>query len=252
MLFLIPTVTITSVETKNRQRNPKMSICLTKVKTWLPLIILLALTGIWWLFGLGHLISFETIKAQRNDLLNLAGAHPFASPAIFMFLYFCVVALSLPFATPLTLLGGFLFGVWWGTMIVVLAATSGAAILFLIARSSLGRSLKERANPLYDKIADQMNKNAIGYMLFMRLLPLFPFFLVNIVPALFNIRFLPYILTTLFGIIPATFVYVNVGQKLGSLNSLNDLVSRETLLIFSVLGIFALMPSLYKRFKGTK
>ena len=96
-----------------------------------------------------------------------------------------------------------------------------------------------------------MHENAIGYLLFMRLVPLFPFFLVNIVPALFNIRLLPYVLTTFIGIIPGTFVYSNVGGELGTIESLADLASTETLVAFSLLGIFALLPALYKYFKSS-
>lgn len=221
-----------------------------KLKRWLPLIVLIALTGIWWAFGLNNLLTFDLLRARRSALLDLASSHPVIGAACFMLVYTATVALSLPAATLMTLLGGFLFGRWWGTAITVVAATTGAAILFLIARSTLGSTLKEKANPLYNKISLQMNKDAIGYLLFMRLVPIFPFFLVNIVPALFNIRFLPYVLTTFVGIIPGTFVYVNVGRQFGTLDSLSDLVSVETLISFTLLGIFALIPTLYKKLKA--
>ena len=97
-----------------------------------------------------------------------------------------------------------------------------------------------------------MNHNATGYMLFMRLVPLFPFFMVNIVPALFNIRIGPYIITTFIGIIPGTFVYANVGRELGTINTLADLASPQTLGAFTLLGMFALMPTIYKQIKAQK
>jgi uncharacterized membrane protein YdjX (TVP38/TMEM64 family) len=150
------------------------------------------------------------------------------------------------------LLAGFLFDRWLGTAIVVISATAGATILFLIARSAFGSALRERAGALYKKISKNMTENAISYMLFMRLVPIFPFFLVNIVPALFNVRFLPYMLTTFFGIIPGTFIYVNLGRELGTIESLGDLVSPSTLIAFTLLGIFALIPMLYKQFFAKK
>jgi uncharacterized membrane protein YdjX (TVP38/TMEM64 family) len=95
-----------------------------------------------------------------------------------------------------------------------------------------------------------MRHNAIGYLLFMRLVPLFPFFMVNIVPALFNIRLFPYIVTTFVGIIPGTFVYANVGRELGTIETLTDLASVETLIAFSLLGVFALIPTIYKQIQA--
>ncbi|MGY8815056.1 MAG: TVP38/TMEM64 family protein, partial [Gammaproteobacteria bacterium] len=136
------------------------------------------------------------------------------------------------------------------TILIVISATIGATILFLAARSAIGNSLREKAGPLYKKIETNMRHNAIGYLLFMRLVPLFPFFMVNIVPALFNIRLISYIVTTFVGIIPGTFVYANVGRELGTIESLTDLASTETLIAFSLLGIFALIPTIYKQFQS--
>ena len=94
-----------------------------------------------------------------------------------------------------------------------------------------------------------MRQNAVGYMLFMRLVPLFPFFLVNIVPAMFNVRLVPYVITTFVGIIPGTFVYANVGRELGTIDTLGDLASPQTLIAFSLIGIGAVLPTLDKQFK---
>lgn len=123
----------------------------------------------------------------------------------------------------------------------------GASIIFLAAKSAIGTTLRQKAGPLYKKIESNMNQNAIGYLLFMRLVPIFPFFLVNIVPALFNIRLIPYVVTTFLGIIPGTFVYANVGRELGTIESLSDLISTETLIAFALLGLFALLPVIIKQ-----
>lgn len=225
----------------------------TKVlKRFLPLILMALLIGGIWASGLMDMINLETIKAQREQLLEIVAAHPFLSIVAFVTLYAAAVALSLPIATMLTLLGGFLFGRWLGTAAIVIGATTGATILFLIARSAVGDTLRKKAGPLYNKVATNMEKNAFGYMLFMRFMPLFPFFLVNIVPALFNVRLLPYVLTTFIGIIPGTFVYANVGRELGTIESLSDLASPQTLIAFTLLGLFALIPTIYKQIKGRK
>ena len=148
------------------------------------------------------------------------------------------------------MLGGFLFGKYLGTILVVGGATIGACTLFIIARTSAGRTLRERAGTLYKKIETNMQDNAVGYMLFMRLVPIFPFFLVNIVPALFNVSIRAFAVTTFFGIMPGTFVYVNLGEQLGDINSLSDLISIQTLIAFALLGIFALIPTLYKQYRN--
>ncbi len=145
------------------------------------------------------------------------------------------------------MLGGFLFGRWLGTLLIVFSATIGATILFIAAKSAMGSTLRNRAGPLFKKIESNMNRNAVGYLLFMRLVPVFPFFLVNIVPALFNIRLVTFISTTFIGIMPGTFVYANVGRELGTINALSDLVSIEMLLAFTLLGVFALLPTILKQ-----
>lgn len=222
------------------------------LKRFLPLILIVLLIGAAWASGLMDMVNLEVIKAQRGELLEMVAAHPVLSIVTFSVLYAAAVALSLPVATLLTLLGGFLFGRWIGTAAIVIGATAGATILFLIARSTLGDTLREKAGPLYNKVAANMEENAFGYMLFMRFMPLFPFFLVNIVPALFNVRLLPYVLTTFIGIIPGTFVYANVGRELGTIESLSDLASPQTLIAFTLLGLFALIPAVYKQIKGRK
>ena len=222
------------------------------IKRWFPLIFIALLIGAAWTSDLMDMVNLETIKAQRGQLLDMVASHPILSIVSFIALYIVAVALSLPIATILTLLGGFLFGSWLGTAAVVTGATAGATILFLVARSTLGNALREKAGGLYDRVAANMENNTVGYMLFMRLVPLFPFFLVNIVPALFNVRLIPYVITTFIGIIPGTFVYANVGKELGTIESLSDLVSPQTLIAFSLLGLFALIPTLYKQIKNRK
>jgi uncharacterized membrane protein YdjX (TVP38/TMEM64 family) len=222
------------------------------IKRYLPLAIIIILVTLAWIFEITDYINLETIKSQRSELLAYVTNNPVLSITGFIAIYIISVALSLPIATLLTLLGGFLFGQWLGTFLIVISATIGATLLFLSARSAIGSSLREKAGPFYKKIELNMNQNSTGYLLFMRLVPLFPFFIVNIVPALFNVRLIPYIITTFVGIIPGTFVYANVGRELGSIESITDLASKETLLAFTLLGIFALIPTIYKMIQSRK
>lgn len=215
-------------------------------KAVLPLLFLCGGAAAVYFSGIGEHFSLNDIQARKDEFLAFKEAHFFEAAAIFLALYTAIVALSLPFATVLTLLGGFLFGKIWGTVFVVSAATLGATVIFTVAKSSVGAVLRKRAGGLYKKIEAQMQDGAVSYLLFVRLVPLFPFFLVNIVPALFNIRLRVFVLTTFFGIMPGTFVYVNVGEALGDIERTSDLVSPEILAAFALLGVFALIPHLYR------
>lgn len=222
------------------------------LKRFLPLGIITLLMALAWITGLHEQISLAGFHAHKAELILYVADHAVLSALAFIGLYVAAVALSLPIATLLTLTGGFFFGKWLGTVYVVSAATIGASMIFLVAQTSLGETLRVKAGGLYSKIEKNMKENAVGYLLFLRLVPVFPFFLVNIVPALFNVPLRVFVLTTFFGIIPGSFVYVNLGQTLGEIESLNDLVSARTLLAFALLGLFALVPTLYKQFKARK
>jgi len=222
------------------------------IKRWAPLIVLAVLMAAAFASGLHEKISLSVLQENKGAMLDAVAARPVVTALSFMAIYIVFVALSLPAATLLTLTGGFLFGPFFGTFYVVTAATIGATIIFFAAKTSLGATLREKAGGLYKRIEGNMNENAAGYLLFMRLVPVFPFFLVNIVPALFNVKPRTYILTTFFGIMPGSFVYVNLGGQLATIKNLSDLVSMQTLLAFALLGVFALIPTLYKQIKGKK
>jgi uncharacterized membrane protein YdjX (TVP38/TMEM64 family) len=216
---------------------------------WIILIVLAVLALAAHLSGIADLLSLENVQARRNDLLTLVAAHPIIAPIAFVALYVLIVSLSLPVAVVATLLGGFLFGPVLGTLCVVVAATAGATIVFLVARTSVGEGLRRKAGPLYERVAAGMRENAFEYLLFLRIVPLFPFFLVNILPALFDVRLRTFVLATFVGIIPGTFVYANLGRELGTISSLGDLVSLKLFLAFLLLGAVALIPAAYKAWK---
>lgn len=213
-----------------------------------PALVLAALAA--HLTGLSAWLDVDVIAARRDELLALVEANPLLSGLAFFLIYATAVSLSFPAASVLTLLGGFLFGRWVGTFLVVLAATSGAIVMFWIARTSIGEGLRAKAGPLYRKVEKNMQENAFFYLLSLRLIPLFPFFLINILPAMFRIRTATFALATFIGIIPGTFVYANLGRELGTISDPADLVSPTTLIAFSLLGLMALLPTLYRQFRG--
>lgn len=222
------------------------------LKRFLPLIILIGAIIAAYSFGLQNYLSLESIKAQKEEFQSLIDNQPFISALVFVGIYAACVALSLPIATLLTLLSGFLFGLVQGTLLVVTGATIGATIVFLIAKTSLGSTLREKAGGLYKKVEGNMKENAFGYLFFMRLVPVFPFVAVNILPALFNVPVRTFLITTFFGIMPGSAAFVYFGEQLGEIESLSDLLSPELFLAFGILGVFALVPTLYKQWKNRK
>lgn len=219
-------------------------------RNWIPILLLIAAMLAAHLAGLTDFLSLEAVRERRSDFLAVVEARPVLSSLVFMLVYVTVVSLSLPVASIMTLLGGFLFGPVLGTLLIVLAATMGATVIFLVARTSVGEGLREKAGPLYNRVADGMRQNAFEYLLFLRIVPLFPFFLVNILPALFDVRIRIFVLATLIGIVPGTFVYANLGRELGTISSLGDLLSIELFLAFLLLGVVALIPAAYRKWSG--
>ena len=222
------------------------------VLRFIPLLILIGLIGTAYALDLHSYLSLEQIKEQKEQFKEYIDTKPVVSSLLFIGAYTASVALSLPIASLLTLLGGFLFGFLKGTLMVVTSATIGATIIFTIAKTSLGSTLREKAGNLYKKVESNMKDNAVGYLLFMRLVPAFPFVAVNVLPALFNVSLKVFFLTTFFGIMPGSAVYVYFGQQLGEINALSDLVSPQMLFAFFLLGILAITPTLYKQYKTRK
>lgn len=205
-------------------------------------------------FALGghRYLSLDAIKANRDALLAFTQQHFAASLAIAFVVYVAVTAFSLPGGLVMSLTVGFLFGRWVGTALVVAAATIGATLVFVAARYVFADAARKRLGALGERINAGFTENAFSYLLFLRLVPLFPFFLVNLAPAFTSIPLPTYVLATFVGIVPGTFVFVNLGQTLGRIESLQGLVSAETLGAFALLGVFALVPVAIRRFRARK
>jgi len=219
--------------------------------------------------GAHRALSFDALIAQRGRLQTLVSNHGALALASYGIVYVAVVALSIPGAAALTLLGGFLFGWLVGGAMTVLAATAGSAIVFLIARTALGEGLARRAGPHLARIAGGLREDAFAYLLFLRLVPLFPFWLVNLVPALVGTPLRTFLLATFAGILPGTFVFAFVGAGLdsvvqaqqqadaacraagradcGAALHVGALVTPQLLIALTALGALALIPVVAKR-----
>lgn len=179
----------------------------------LALIAALAAFGFW---RFGHLLSFETIAANRDALVAWRDSSYALAALGFIALYALVVALSIPGALWMTLTGGFLFGLWPGVLFNVAAASLGAIVIFVIARSSLGDLLRERAGPWLSRLERGFREDEASWLLMLRLVPAAPFFVANIAPALLGARLKTYVWTTVLGILPGALVYTWIGAGLGA------------------------------------
>lgn len=216
------------------------------------LLVMVVAVALFFVFDLGQYLSLESLKSNRDQLRAFYDANAVTMVAAFIGVYIVTVALSLPGATILTLCAGAIFGSVTGTLVVNVGATIGAMLAFLVARFLLRDWVEKKFGAKLKPFNDGFSKNAINYILFLRLVPLFPFFLVNLVSGLTKIRLPVYFFGTMFGILPGTFVYANAGSNLASINQLSDIASLEVLGAFALLGLFALIPTLYKFIKSRK
>lgn len=181
-----------------------------------PVAIVVALAGFVFLSGWHRALSLESLVRHHAALTALVDRNTLTALAGFVAIYVAVVALSLPGGTILTVTGGLLFGCVLGACAALIAATIGATIIFLIARSAVGEFLLRRAGPRLSRLATGFREHAFSYLLFLRLVPVFPFFLVNLAPALVGVRLAPFVAATALGIIPATFAFAFAGTGLNS------------------------------------
>ena len=191
--------------------------------------------------GLTDLLSIETLRTHRAGLTAFVQAHGAAAALGFVAAYILSVALSLPGAVILTLTGGFLFGAWLGAALAVASATVGATLVFLFARSVFGKDALSRLGPAAARLAVNIEANAWSYLLVLRLAPLFPFFLVNLVPAFAGVRLPVFVATTFLGIIPGTVVFALAGSGLGGVLDRDGAFQLSSILTTDiVLGLFGL------------
>lgn len=221
----------------------------------LPVAILLAGLATFLLLGLERYFSFEMLARHKATLTAWVAAHQVMAAFGFMLAYAFMVAFSLPIAILATPVGGFLFGTWAGAGLSVLGATAGSVAVFLAARYAFRDLFRERAGARLARFEAGFRHDDFSYLLFLRLVPVFPFWLINIVPALLGMRLRRYVPATMLGIAPAAVVYSSVGSGLGMVlkrGEQPDLgIIFEARILVPLLGLAALslVPVIYGRLR---
>jgi uncharacterized membrane protein YdjX (TVP38/TMEM64 family) len=215
---------------------------------FIPLLIVVLLMGIAYFTGLINYLSLESLKQNQHAFKNIVEVYPVLAGCAYVLLDAVATALSIPVGLILSLFAGLLFPQPFSTLIMACGGTLGAGCLFLAARSAVGNLLRQRAGPFLINMERGFHENAASYMLFLRLVPIFPFWLVNLAPAFFRIPFFTFIWTTFIGIIPIAFIITQAGAGLGQIvNSSSDLnlhsiFNTDVKIALLGLGIFSIVP----------
>jgi uncharacterized membrane protein YdjX (TVP38/TMEM64 family) len=194
-------------------------------------------------------LTLAALKANRQLLLDYHTSHKLAMVAGFMAIYIIQTALSLPGAAIMSLASGAIFGSIMGTIYANIAATIGATLAFLVTRYLLRDVVLNKFGSKLEGMNRELETQGFSYLLFLRLVPVFPFFLINLAAGLTRLPLRTFFIGTMLGIIPGGFVYVNAGASLATIDSLSGIASPRVLGSFVLLGLFALIPVLYNKFK---
>jgi len=221
----------------------------------LPFLLVVAAVLAVFLLGVPHELTWSALAARQAALTAVTEAHPAASLLLYATVYALTVTLSIPAGTLLSVSGGLLFGTLPGAVAATLGATLGACGLFLAVRLALHPVLARRAAPLLDRIRPGLERDGFSYLLAVRLIPAFPFWLVNIACALVGMRLLPYAAATLLGIFPAAVIFATLGAGLagvlasGAQPDVDVIFSPRILAPLAGLAVLALLPVLWRRFR---
>jgi uncharacterized membrane protein YdjX (TVP38/TMEM64 family) len=243
-------------------------------RRFLPLAVILLATGAVVASGAHRYLTLDELVASRGRLAGWVSANQALALMAFALVYVVAVTLSIPGASLLTVTGGLLFGGFLGGSVAVVSATVGATLLFLAAGSSFGDLLRDRAGPFVSRLREGFKEGAASYMLFLRLVPAFPFWAVNLAPALLGIPLRTYVWTTAVGILPGTFAFAFAGAGLDSVAlaqkqayesclasgvqgcamhlSLSQLVTPQLIGALAALGLVALIPVLMRRWRANR
>ena len=224
-------------------------------KRLIPIILIIAVAIGAYAYGLFDFLSLDALKENRAWLNEAVTNNYVLTVSIFILIYIAVTAFFIPGALWLSITSGFLFGPWFGTLFSVLGATIGACVLFFAVKTAFGSALRDRAGPWIKKFADGFSKDAFSYMITLRLVPLFPFALVNLVPSLLGVKFRTFAIATFIGIIPGGFVFNLIGNSIGATldkggePNLSLFWSPQVLAPIFGLAALSLVPVLYKRIR---
>ena len=198
---------------------------------------------------LGEQLNLQQLARQRDALLQLVAERALITAAAFTGVYIVSVALSIPGATVLSLIGGFLFGPFIGLLLINIGATTGALLVFLAARFLFGNSIQEKYPDRLERFNSEIAQNGTNYLLTLRLIPIFPFFLINLFAGFTKIPVLTFLWTTALGIIPGSFVYAYLGYSGTTIEPGESLLSPQILLALALLGLLSLVPVIRRKVK---
>jgi len=208
-------------------------------------LIFLLLLGVliagFFALGLQRYLTLEYLKAQQAAIADLYQAHPFTVVATYFLVYVVVTALSLPGAALLTLLGGAVFGLWWGTLIVSFASSIGATLAFLSSRFLFRDGVQRKFGDKLSALNAGVEREGAFYLFTLRLVPLFPFFVINLAMALTPIRTRTFYWVSQLGMLLGTIAYVNAGVQLAQIESARGILSPTLVISFALLGLLPLL-----------
>jgi uncharacterized membrane protein YdjX (TVP38/TMEM64 family) len=225
------------------------------MKRYIPLLIIATIMVAIFASGWYKHISFQSLADNRALLTNYVSENFLLASLVFILGYAAATSLSIPGASVISITGGFLFGTWFGGSWILIGATLGACLLFFAVKTAFGETLREKAGPWVAKVQDGFSKDAFSYLLFLRLVPAFPFFVVNIVPALLSVKFRTYLVATFIGIMPGCFVFASIGSGIGSIFDSGEVPTIGDLITWNVIGplaglaALACIPIIIKKFK---
>ena len=222
-----------------------------------PVLLILLLLLLLYTFRVNQYLTFSSLQLHHQQLISWTNENYLSAVAVFMIIYILCVAASFPGALILTLTGGLLFGLFWGALFVVISATIGSILIFLIVKYAFSDWIAQKTSGWVNKMRHGFQHNAFSYLLVLRLMPIFPFWVVNIVPALLGVKARTFVLATFLGIIPGSMIYASVGNSLnhlfeqGQTPKLKIIFSPEIFVPLLALALLSLMPIFYKKIKGS-
>jgi uncharacterized membrane protein YdjX (TVP38/TMEM64 family) len=213
----------------------------TPIFRWVVAVSVIILVVLFFVFDLGQYLSLAYVKSRQAWLVDIYAQHTLMTIGVYMLIYVAVTALSLPGAAVMTLAGGALLGLLTGTVVISFASTIGATLAFLVSRFLLKDWVQSRFKDKLKAINQGIEKEGAFYLFTLRLVPVFPFFIINLVMGLTPISIRRFYLVSQLGMLPGTLVYVNAGTQLAQIDSLKGILSPGLLLSFALLGLFPLL-----------
>ena len=228
------------------------------LKRFGPIVLVLVLIGLALVSGVTEHLTLAELKLRRDELQALVHQYPLLSLGAYILVYVAVVSLSLPGALIMTLSGGFLFGPWLGGLAAATGASLGAAVIFLICRTAVGDALRGKAGSTIARIEEGVRRDAFSYLLTLRLIPVMPFWLVNLAAGFVAIPLRTFLIATVLGILPGSLVYAGLGSGLGHVfasgeePNLRVIFEPQVLLPLIGLSLLSLLPIVLRRFRKSE